>query len=178
MIPFHFKDISLRPYQATNRHVCVRSKQLGGLVIGLDKRFGLFGKNVQGLSWIQRIYWFYYPFKSLTLVLTTVSLFTGPFFMLSGVASVVYATNKDLKALAQASALSFICTFLLKCHMALKAGYRSIMLEQCNLIWIAPCKWASTSNGIGTMTDDTGVQTIPSRSFRPLFFQLGSEESC
>lgn len=107
----------------------------------MDKNFGLYGKEVQGLSWVQRLYWFYYPFRAMTLLLITLTLFTGPFFMLSGVPPVIFATDRDLKALAQASALSFITTFLLKSHMSLKAGFRAIMMEQCNEIWIAPCKY-------------------------------------
>lgn len=70
----------------------------------------------------------------------TLGLFTAPLFMLAGTPWVVYATNDDLKALTQASALSFISTFVLKCHMSLKTGYRAHMMEQCNEIWIAPCK--------------------------------------
>lgn len=106
----------------------------------MDKRFGLWGKNVKGLSWKQRLWWFYYPLRALTLPLMTLGLFTAPLFMLAGTPWVVYATNGDLKALAQASALSFISTFALKCHMSLKTGYRAHMMEQCNEIWIAPCK--------------------------------------
>ncbi|KAK7724657.1 hypothetical protein SLS63_008637 [Diaporthe eres] len=117
-----------------------RRWKLGGLIIGMDKRFGLWGKNVKGLSWKQRLWWFYYPLRALTLPLMTLGLFTAPFFMLAGTPWVVYATDDDLKALTQASALSFISTFALKCHMSLKTGYRAHMMEQCNEIWIAPCK--------------------------------------
>lgn len=106
----------------------------------MDKRFGLWGKNVKGLSWKQRLWWFYYPLRALTLPLMTLGLFTAPLFMLAGTPWVVYATDDDLKALTQASALSFISTFALKCLMSLKAGYRAHMMEQCNEIWIAPCK--------------------------------------
>lgn len=109
----------------------------------MDKRFGLWGKNVKGLSWKQRLWWFYYPLRALTLPLMTLGLFTAPLFMLAGTPWVVYATDNDLKALTQASALSFIATFVLKCHMSLKTGYRPHMMEQCNEIWIAPCKCPS-----------------------------------
>ncbi|KAI7782796.1 hypothetical protein LA080_012837 [Diaporthe eres] len=115
-----------------------RRWKLGGLIIGMDKRFGLWGKNVKGLSWKQRLWWFYYPVRALTLPLMTLGLFTAPLFMLAGTPWVVYATDDDLKALTQASALSFISTFALKCHMSLKTGYRAHMMEQCNEIWIAP----------------------------------------
>ncbi|POS74749.1 hypothetical protein DHEL01_v206851 [Diaporthe helianthi] len=117
-----------------------RRWKLGGLIIGMDKRFGLWGKNVKRLSWKQRLWWFYYPFGALTMPLTTLGLFTAPLFMLAGTPWVVYATDNDLKALAQAAALSFITTFILKCHMSLKTGFRAQMMEQCNNIWISPCK--------------------------------------
>lgn len=109
----------------------------------MDKRFGLWGKNVKGLSWKQRLWWFYYPLRALTLPLMTLGLFTAPLFMLAGTPWVVYATDDDLKALTQASALSFISTFALKCLMSFKTGYRAHMMEQCNEIWIAPCKCLS-----------------------------------
>lgn len=174
----YFAAVSMRVDQETDESLFARSKKLGGLVIGMDKNFGLYGKQVQGLSWIQRMWWFYYPFRTLTLILVTLGLFTGPFFMLSGVPPVVYATEKDLKVLAQASALSFICNFLLKCHMALKTGYKALMMEQCNEIWIAPCKYIPISTDAGTATDHPGIQTILSHSFKPIFCQPGWGEWC
>lgn len=107
----------------------------------MDKNFGFYGKNVKGLSFFQRVFWFYCPFRTMTDILMVILFFTGPLFILSGISPIVYATKQDLKALAQASAVSFICSFLLKCHMGLKTGYRAIMLDQCMEIWMAPCKW-------------------------------------
>lgn len=144
----------------------------------MDKRFGLWGKNVKGLSWKQRLWWFYYPFRALTLPLMTLGLFTAPLFMLAGTPWVVYATDNDLKALTQASALSFITTFVLKCHMSLKTGYRAHMMEQCNEIWISPCEFPLLSVIIAIQANRSLPQIILSRSSRPLYSQPGLEASC